>query len=110
MALQINAFNFPVWGMLEKLAPAFLAGVPTVVKPASQASYLAEAVVKEIIASGLLPEGSLQLVAGGSRGLLDLLTEQDTVAFTGSASTAALLRRTARCWNTGCGSAPRRIR
>ena len=92
MALQINAFNFPVWGMLEKLAPAFLAGVPTVVKPASQASYLAEAVVKEIIASGLLPEGSLQLVAGGSRGLLDLLTEQDTVAFTGSASTAALLR------------------
>ena len=92
VALQINAFNFPVWGMLEKLAPAFLAGVPTVVKPASQASYLAEAVVKEIIASGLLPEGSLQLVAGGSRGLLDLLSEQDTVAFTGSASTAALLR------------------
>jgi oxepin-CoA hydrolase/3-oxo-5,6-dehydrosuberyl-CoA semialdehyde dehydrogenase len=92
IALQINAFNFPVWGMLEKLAPAFLAGVPTVVKPASQASYLAEAVVKEIVASGLLPEGSLQLVAGGSRGLLDLLTEQDTVAFTGSASTAALLK------------------
>ena len=92
VALQINAFNFPVWGMLEKLAPAFLAGVPTVVKPASQASYLAEAVVKEIIESGLLPEGSLQLVAGGSRGLLDLLSEQDTVACTGSASTAALLR------------------
>jgi len=92
IALQINAFNFPVWGMLEKLAPAFLAGVPTVVKPASQASYLAEAVVTEIIASGLLPEGSLQLVAGGSRGLLDLLTEQDTVAFTGSAATVALLK------------------
>jgi len=92
VALQINAFNFPVWGMLEKLAPAFLAGVPTVVKPASQASYLADAVLKEIIDSGLLPEGSLQLVAGGSRGLLDLLSEQDTVAFTGSASTAALLR------------------
>ncbi|MET0865319.1 MAG: phenylacetic acid degradation bifunctional protein PaaZ [Nakamurella sp.] len=92
IALQINAFNFPVWGMLEKLAPAFLAGVPTVVKPASQASYLAEAVVKDIIDSGLLPEGSLQLVAGGSRGLLDLLTEQDTVAFTGSASTAVLLK------------------
>lgn len=92
VALQINAFNFPVWGMLEKLAPAFLAGVPTVVKPASQASYLAQAAVKEIIDSGLLPEGSLQLVAGGSRGLLDLLSEQDTVAFTGSASTAALLR------------------
>ncbi len=92
VALQINAFNFPVWGMLEKLAPAFLAGVATVVKPASQASYLAQAAVKEIIDSGLLPEGSLQLVAGGSRGLLDLLSEQDTVAFTGSASTAALLR------------------
>ena len=92
IALQINAFNFPVWGMLEKLAPAFLAGAPTVVKPASQASFLAEAVVKEIIASGLLPEGSLQLVAGGSAGLLDLLSEQDTVAFTGSAATAGQLR------------------
>ncbi|HEY7815317.1 MAG TPA: phenylacetic acid degradation bifunctional protein PaaZ [Nakamurella sp.] len=92
IALQINAFNFPVWGMLEKLGPAFLAGVPTVVKPASQTSYLAQAVVAEIIASGLIPEGSLQLVAGGSRGLLDPLDEQDTVAFTGSASTAAALR------------------
>ena len=92
IALQINAFNFPVWGMLEKLGPALLAGVPTVVKPASQTAYLAQAVVAEIIASGLLPEGSLQLVAGGSRGLLDLLDEQDTVAFTGSAATAAALR------------------
>lgn len=92
VALQINAFNFPVWGMLEKLGPAFLAGVPTVVKPASQTSYLTQAVVAEIIASGILPEGSLQLVAGGSRGLLDLLDEQDTVAFTGSASTATVLR------------------
>ncbi len=92
VALQINAFNFPVWGMLEKLAPAFLAGVATVVKPASQTSYLAEAVVRVIIATGLLPPGSLQLVSGGSRGLLDLLTDQDTVAFTGSASTAAQLK------------------
>jgi oxepin-CoA hydrolase/3-oxo-5,6-dehydrosuberyl-CoA semialdehyde dehydrogenase len=92
IALQINAFNFPVWGMLEKLGPAFLAGVPTVVKPASQTAYLTRAVVAEIVASGLLPEGSLQLVAGGSRGLLDLLDEQDTVAFTGSAPTAAALR------------------
>lgn len=92
VALQINAFNFPVWGMLEKFAPAFLAGVPTVVKPAAQASYLAAAVAREIIATGLLPDGSLQMVAGGSRGMLDLLTEQDTVAFTGSASTAAALR------------------
>ncbi len=92
IALQINAFNFPVWGMLEKLGPAFLAGVPTVVKPASQTSYLTQVVVAETIASGILPEGSLQLVAGGSRGLLDLLDDQDTVAFTGSASTAAVLR------------------
>lgn len=91
IALQINAFNFPVWGMLEKLGPAFLAGVPTVVKPASQTSYLTQVVVAETIASGILPEGSLQLVAGGSRGLLDLLDDQDTVAFTGSASTAAVL-------------------
>ena len=92
IALQINAFNFPVWGMLEKFGPAFLAGVPTVVKPASQSSYLAQAVVAEIVASSILPEGSLQLVAGGSRGLLDLLDEQDTVAFTGSATTARTLR------------------
>ena len=92
VALQINAFNFPVWGMLEKFAPAFLAGVPTVVKPATQTAYLTAAMVEEIVASGLLPPGSLQLVVGGSRGLLDLLDEQDTVAFTGSASTAALLR------------------
>ncbi|HEY5149223.1 MAG TPA: phenylacetic acid degradation bifunctional protein PaaZ, partial [Mycobacterium sp.] len=92
IALQINAFNFPVWGMLEKLAPAFLAGVPTVVKPSLQTCYLAAAVVGGIIDSGLLPEGTLQLLAGSSSGVLDLLTEQDTVAFTGSASTAATLR------------------
>ncbi|WP_199424542.1 phenylacetic acid degradation bifunctional protein PaaZ [Actinotalea solisilvae] len=92
VALQVNAFNFPVWGMLEKFAPAFLAGVPTVVKPATQTAYLTAAVVEQIAASGLLPPGSLQLVVGGSRGLLDLLDEQDTVAFTGSAATAALLR------------------
>jgi oxepin-CoA hydrolase/3-oxo-5,6-dehydrosuberyl-CoA semialdehyde dehydrogenase len=101
IALQINAFNFPVWGMLEKFGPAFLAGVPTVVKPASQTSYLAQAVVAEIVASGILPEGSLQLVAGGSRGLLDLLDEQDTVAFTGSASTATALRTHPRVLGRG---------
>jgi oxepin-CoA hydrolase/3-oxo-5,6-dehydrosuberyl-CoA semialdehyde dehydrogenase len=101
IALQINAFNFPVWGMLEKLGPAFLAGVPTVVKPASQTAYLTRAVVAEIVASGLLPEGSLQLVAGGSRGLLDLLDEQDTVAFTGSAPTAAALRSHPRVLSGG---------
>ena len=101
IALQINAFNFPVWGMLEKLAPALLAGVPTVVKPASPTAYLAQAVVAEIIASGLLPEGSLQLVTGGARGLLDRLHEQDTVAFTGSAATAAVLRAHPRVLHGG---------
>ena len=93
VAVQINAFNFPVWGMLEKLAPALLAGVPTIVKPATTTSYVAVAVVREILASGLLPEGTLQVAAGASRGLLDVLGDQDLVAFTGSASTAALLRQ-----------------
>ncbi|TAM72004.1 phenylacetic acid degradation bifunctional protein PaaZ [Mycobacterium sp.] len=92
VAVQINAFNFPVWGMLEKLAPAFLAGVPTIVKPAHQTAYLTELVVRHIIDSGLLPEGSLQLVCASPHGLLDQLGEQDLVAFTGSAGTAAALR------------------
>ena len=92
VAVQINAFNFPVWGMLEKLAPAFLAGLPTIVKPGSQTAYLTEAVVRKIIASGILPEGSLQLLCGSAGGLLDVLSEQDSVAFTGSAHTAGVLR------------------
>ena len=92
VAVQINAFNFPVWGMLEKLAPAFLAGLPSIVKPASQTAYLTEAVVRRIVESGILPEGSLQLLAGSAGGLLDELTVQDSVAFTGSAHTAGLLR------------------
>ncbi|GAA4899134.1 phenylacetic acid degradation bifunctional protein PaaZ [Streptomonospora salina] len=92
VAVQINAFNFPVWGMLEKLAPAFLAGVPSIVKPASQTAYLTELVVRRIVESGLLPEGSLQLLAGGPAGLLDRLGPQDAVAFTGSAETGAKLR------------------
>jgi oxepin-CoA hydrolase/3-oxo-5,6-dehydrosuberyl-CoA semialdehyde dehydrogenase len=92
VAVQINAFNFPVWGMLEKLAPAFLAGLPSVVKPAGQTAYLTETVVRRIIESGILPEGSLQLLSGSPRGLLDELTEQDSVAFTGSAQTASILR------------------
>ena len=92
VAVQINAFNFPVWGMLEKLAPAFLAGLPSIVKPASQTAYLTEAVVRLIIESGILPEGSLQLLSGSPRGLLDVLDEQDSVAFTGSAHTAGILR------------------
>ena len=92
VAVQINAFNFPVWGMLEKLAPAFLAGVPTIVKPAHQTAYLTEAVFRRIIDSGLLPEGSVQLLCTSPKGLLDALDYQDMVAFTGSAVTAARLR------------------
>ncbi|WP_167000812.1 phenylacetic acid degradation bifunctional protein PaaZ [Mumia sp. ZJ430] len=92
VAVQINAFNFPVWGMLEKLAPAFLAGLPTIVKPASPTAYVAEALVRQIIESGLLPEGALQLVSGSAGTLLYELGPQDSVAFTGSAHTANVLR------------------
>jgi oxepin-CoA hydrolase/3-oxo-5,6-dehydrosuberyl-CoA semialdehyde dehydrogenase len=92
VAVQINAFNFPVWGMLEKLAPALLAGLPTIVKPASPTAYLAEATVRAIIDSRILPAGSLQLLTGHARGILDHLDERDLVAFTGSASTASKLR------------------
>jgi len=92
VAVQINAFNFPVWGPLEKFAPAFLAGVPSLVKPASQTAYLTEKLVELIIESGLLPEGSLQLVCGSVGDLLDHVTPQDLVSFTGSASTAQKLR------------------
>jgi oxepin-CoA hydrolase/3-oxo-5,6-dehydrosuberyl-CoA semialdehyde dehydrogenase len=91
-ALQINAFNFPVWGMLEKFAPALLAGVPSVVKPASATAYLTQLVVRRIIESNILPEGSLQLICGGIGNLFDLLDCQDMVSFTGSAATAARLR------------------
>ncbi len=91
-AVQVNAFNFPVWGMLEKFAPAFLAGVPSVVKPASQTAYLTELTVRRMVGSGLLPEGSLSLLAAGPGGLLDELTSQDTLGFTGSAATALALR------------------
>lgn len=92
VAVQINAFNFPVWGMLEKFAPAFLAGVPSVVKPATPTAYLTEAGVRLMLDSGLLPQGSLQLLAGSARGILDLLDYRDLVGFTGSASTANALR------------------
>jgi oxepin-CoA hydrolase / 3-oxo-5,6-dehydrosuberyl-CoA semialdehyde dehydrogenase len=92
VAVQINAFNFPVWGPLEKFAPAFLAGVPSLIKPASQTAYLTQRLVELIVDSGLLPEGSLQLICGSVGDLLDHLTEQDHVAFTGSASTAQRLR------------------
>ncbi len=92
VALHINAFNFPVWGMLEKIAVNLLAGVPAVVKPATVTSYLTEAVVKEIIASGILPEGSLQLLCGSINGMFDYLENQDVVTFTGSASTGKMLK------------------
>ncbi|GLK03041.1 bifunctional aldehyde dehydrogenase/enoyl-CoA hydratase [Microbacterium keratanolyticum] len=92
VAVQINAFNFPVWGSLEKFAPAFLAGMPTLVKPATPTGYLAEAFVRILVESGLLPEGSLQLVSGSVPDLFDNLQLGDIVGFTGSASTATSLR------------------
>ncbi|MBV9846527.1 MAG: phenylacetic acid degradation bifunctional protein PaaZ [Kutzneria sp.] len=92
VAVQINAFNFPVWGPLEKFAPAFVAGVPSLIKPASQTAYLTARMVELILESGLLPEGALQLVCGSAGDLFDHLTEQDLVGFTGSASTAQRLR------------------
>ncbi|GMU70274.1 MAG: putative phenylacetic acid degradation protein PaaN [Steroidobacteraceae bacterium] len=91
-AVHINAFNFPVWGMLEKLAPTLLAGMPAIVKPATATAYLTELVFRRIVESGLLPAGAVQLVCGGVGDLFDHLTGQDVVSFTGSASTAARLR------------------
>jgi oxepin-CoA hydrolase/3-oxo-5,6-dehydrosuberyl-CoA semialdehyde dehydrogenase len=92
VAVHVNAFNFPVWGMLEKLAPTLLAGVPAIVKPATQTAYLAARVFRDVIDSGLLPPGSVQLICGGVGDLLDHLGGQDAIAFTGSAATAAALR------------------
>src|SRR3954466_11255741 len=92
VAVHINAFNFPVWGMLEKLGPALLAGVPAIVKPASATGYLAEACVRIMIEAGVLPNGALQLIMGSTGDLLDHLTLQDVVSFTGSAATAIKLQ------------------
>jgi oxepin-CoA hydrolase/3-oxo-5,6-dehydrosuberyl-CoA semialdehyde dehydrogenase len=92
VAIHINAFNFPVWGMLEKCAVNWLAGMPAVVKPATITSYLTEAIVKEIITSGILPEGALQLICGSANDLLDHVASQDVVTFTGSASTGVKLK------------------
>lgn len=91
-AVHINAFNFPVWGMLEKLAPTLLAGMPAIVKPASSTAYLCEAAVRIMVDTGLLPDGALQLIVGGVGDLFDHLTGQDVVSFTGSAATALKLR------------------
>ncbi|UWS03215.1 phenylacetic acid degradation bifunctional protein PaaZ [Phaeobacter inhibens] len=92
VAVHINAFNFPVWGMLEKLAPTLLAGVPAIVKPATATCYVTELAVRLMLESGILPEGALQLVSGGLGDMLDHLTMQDVVSFTGSAQTALKLR------------------
>jgi oxepin-CoA hydrolase / 3-oxo-5,6-dehydrosuberyl-CoA semialdehyde dehydrogenase len=91
-AVHINAYNFPVWGLLEKFAPTFLAGVPVIAKPASATAYVAERLVKQIIETNILPEGALQLICGGIGDLFDHLETQDVVAFTGSAATAQKLR------------------
>jgi len=92
-AIHINAFNFPCWGMLEKLAPALLAGVPAIIKPASSTAYLTELMVKRMIESGILPAGSVQLICGGVGDLFEHLNCQDTIAFTGSKNTAEMLQQ-----------------
>lgn len=92
VAVHINAFNFPIWGMLEKIAPNLLAGVPAVVKPGTLTSYLTEAMVRDIIKSEILPEGALQLICGSARSLLDTVQSQDVVTFTGSAETGRMLK------------------
>ena len=92
VAIHINAFNFPVWGMMEKLAPALLAGVPCIVKPATVTSFLTEAVFRSIVESGILPAGAVQLICGSAGDLLSHVTEQDAVAFTGSAATGQMLK------------------
>ncbi len=92
VAVHINAYNFPVWALLEKLAPALIAGVPVIAKPASQTAFVTQAVVRSLVDSGLLPQGALQLICGSVGDLLDHLSGQDVIAFTGSAATAARLR------------------
>ncbi len=92
VAIHINAFNFPVWGMMEKLAPALLAGMPCIVKPATATSFLTEAVFRAMIESGILPAGAVQLICGSAGDLLSHVNEQDAVAFTGSAATGRMLK------------------
>lgn len=101
VAVSINAFNFPVWGMLEKLAPSLLAGVPGIVKPATATAYLTEACVRMMDESGIFPAGSFQLISGGTGDLLERLGPQDIVSFTGSADTALMLRSTPALLRSG---------
>ena len=101
VAVHINAFNFPVWGMLEKLAPTFLAGMPAIVKPASATAYLAEAAVRIMIDANVLPRGALQLIVGSTGDLLDHLTGQDVVSFTGGAATSEKLKGHAKIRRKG---------
>ncbi|MCI5058619.1 MAG: phenylacetic acid degradation bifunctional protein PaaZ [Flavobacteriales bacterium] len=96
VAIHINAFNFPIWGMLEKIAVNLLAGVPAIVKPATLTSFLTEKMVREIVASNILPEGALQLICGSANGILDHVESQDVVTFTGSASTGRMLKSHSR--------------
>ncbi|MFT4672810.1 MAG: oxepin-CoA hydrolase/3-oxo-5,6-dehydrosuberyl-CoA semialdehyde dehydrogenase [Arenicella sp.] len=93
VAVQINAYNFPCWGMLEKLAPAIVAGVPCIIKPGSQTAFLTELVVKHMVESGVLPAGAIQLICGSTGDLLDHMTYQDLVSFTGSARTGLMLKK-----------------
>ncbi|MCC7333365.1 MAG: phenylacetic acid degradation bifunctional protein PaaZ [Flavobacteriales bacterium] len=92
VAIHINAFNFPIWGMLEKIAVNFMAGMPAIVKPATLTSFLTEIMVKDIVESKILPDGALQLICGSANGILDFITNQDVVTFTGSASTGKMLK------------------
>nr|WP_304621798.1 aldehyde dehydrogenase family protein [Rhodothermus marinus] len=104
VAVHINAFNFPCWGMLEKLAPTFLAGMPAIVKPASVTAYVAERVVRLMLESGILPEGALQLICGGVGDLFEHLTGQDVVTFTGSAETGLRLKSHPTILREACAS------
>lgn len=96
VAVHINAFNFPIWGMLEKVAVNWMAGVPAVVKPATITSFLTEAFVHDMIDSGILPEGAIQLICGSANGIIDHVESQDVVTFTGSASTGKMLKSNPR--------------
>ena len=110
VAVHINAYNFPVWALLEKLAPALIAGVPVIAKPASQTCYVTQAVVRSIVDSGVLPAGALQLICGSVGDLLDHLSGQDVIAFTGSAATADRLRSHPTSQPNRCGSMPKPTR